>query len=135
MKASIKILHWAPRIICILAILFISIFAADSFAPELTIWQQISGFIIHLIPSFVLLIILIVSWKRELFGGIFFTLIGIVLTPFIYTLNYSRNDSIAMSIGIVSMITLPFIIVGVLFLMSYFTKKKYRKTINEKTEN
>jgi len=63
MKTSIKILHWTPRIICILAILFISMFAIDSFAPDLTIWQQLGGFLIHLIPSFILIAILIIAWK------------------------------------------------------------------------
>ena len=60
MKTFIKILHWLPRIICILAILVVSMFALDSFAPELTFWQQIGGFLMHLIPSFVLLSILII---------------------------------------------------------------------------
>ena len=32
MKSSLRLFHWIPRIICILAILFISLFAADSFA-------------------------------------------------------------------------------------------------------
>jgi hypothetical protein len=30
----------------------------------------------HLLPSFVLLLILIVSWKRELLGGIIFIVLG-----------------------------------------------------------
>lgn len=127
MKPSIKILHWLPRIICILAILFISLFAADSFAPELNFWPQIGVFFIHLIPSFILMGILIISWKRELFGGIFFTAIGLLLSPFIFTMNYKMNHSIGMSLSIIALITLPFVIVGVLFLMSYFIKKKNKK--------
>ncbi len=128
MKTFIKILHWLPRIICILAILFISLFAADSFAPGLSIWQQLAGFIIHLIPSFILLAILIISWKRELLGGILFTAIGIVLTPFIFSMNYKMNHSIGISLLVIATITIPFIVVGVLFLLSYFFKKKNLKT-------
>ena len=66
MKTSIRVFHWLPRIICILAILFVSLFAADAFAPGLTIWQQLGAFFIHLIPSFILLSLLIVAWKWEL---------------------------------------------------------------------
>jgi hypothetical protein len=55
MKVSPKVIYWLPRILCILAILFISVFALDAFDPELSIWQQIVGFLIHLIPSFILI--------------------------------------------------------------------------------
>jgi hypothetical protein len=121
-----KYFHWIPRILCILAILFISIFAADAFSPELTWWQQISDFFLHLVPSFILLLILIISWKRELIGGIIFIVIGIIFTPIIFSMNYHNNHSLAISLSIIAAITMPFIIVGVLFLISYFHKRKNR---------
>lgn len=124
MKTSIEILHWAPRIICILAILFISSFALDSFSPDLTIWQQIVAFLIHLIPSFILLVLLIVAWKREFIGGIIFTLIGLGFSPFIFLHNYKMNQSVWMSLTIVLVITVPFIIAGILFIVSNGKKKK-----------
>lgn len=124
MKTSVRILHWAPRIICILAIMFISMFAADAFTPELTFSQQIGDFFIHLIPSFILLGILIISWKWELIGGVVFTAIGIVLSPFIFKLNYNMNHSVSMSLGIIFLITFPFVVVGILFIISHFAKKK-----------
>lgn len=124
MKTSVKILHWSPRIICILAILFISLFALDSFSPDLTIWQQIGAFLIHLIPSFLLLVLLIVAWKREFIGGIIFTLIGLGFSPFIFVHNYKMNQSVWMSLTIVLVITVPFIIAGILFIVSHSKKKK-----------
>ena len=124
MKTSLKILHWSPRILCIMAILFVSMFALDAFAPGLTIMQQISGFLIHLIPSFVLLACLIVAWKWELIGGIILALIGIGFSPFVYQLNYHRIHNVGASLVILLMITFPFIVVGVLFIMSSIMKKK-----------
>jgi hypothetical protein len=125
MKASIKLLHWLPRIICILAILFVSLFAADAFAPGLTIWQQLGAFIMHLIPSFVLIAFLIVAWKWELIGGIIFASIGLVASPFIFMLNHGRNHfTIGASLGVVLMITFPFIVIGILFIISHYLKKK-----------
>ena len=124
MKTSIKLLHWFPRVICILAILFISMFAADSFTPGLTIWQQLGAFLIHLIPSFILVAVLILAWKWEKIGGIIFILIGLGLSPFIFQHNYNMNHSIGMSLGIILMITFPFVIVGVLFIVSNFMKKR-----------
>ena len=132
MKTSIKVLHWTPRIICILAIIFISLFALDSFSPDLTVWQQIGAFLIHLIPSFILIALLIVAWKWEFIGGIIFTLIGLGFSPFIFKHNYNMNHSVGMSLGIILMVTFPFVVVGILFIMSYFMKKKnLLKTNNE----
>jgi hypothetical protein len=124
MKTSLKLFFWMPRVICILAILFISMFALDAFSPGLTIWQQLGAFLIHLIPSFVLIALLVVAWKWEYIGGIIFTVIGLGLSPFIYNLNYHRNHSIGMSILVILMITFPFIVVGILFIVSHFLKKK-----------
>jgi len=123
MRTKIKVLHWTPRIICILAILFISLFALDSFSADLTIWQQIGAFLIHLIPSFVLLTILLIAWKWELIGGIIFTLIGLGFGPFIFMHNYNMNQSVWWSIQIVMIINLPFVIVGLLFIISHFKKR------------
>ncbi len=124
MKNPIRIIHWAPRIICILAILFISLFAADAFTPERTMWQQLSGFVIHLIPSFVLLALLILAWKKELIGGIIFTLIGSILSPIIFQHNYNMNHSTWISLGIILSISIPFVLVGILFIVSYFLKRE-----------
>ncbi|MCX6326131.1 MAG: hypothetical protein NT144_05700 [Bacteroidia bacterium] len=124
MKTSIRVFHWLPRIICILAILFVSLFAADAFAPGLTIWQQLGGFLIHLIPSFILLAFLIVAWKWERIGGIIFIVIGLVLSPFVFMLNYNRTHSIGVSLGIILMITIPFVVVGIFFIVSHSLKKK-----------
>jgi hypothetical protein len=125
MKTPIKVFHWLPRIICILAILFVSVFALDAFSPGLTIWQQLGGFVIHLIPSFVLLAFLIAAWKWELIGGIILAVIGLVMSPLVFLVNYNRNYfSVGRSLGIVLMITFPFIVVGILFIISHSLKKK-----------
>jgi len=123
-----KILYWLPRTLCIIAILFISLFALDAFAPGLTIWQQIGDFLIHLIPSFILLILLIIAWKWELIGGIIFTVIGIGLSPIVFIHNYNMNHSVWMSLGIISLVTLPFALVGILFIVNHYRKRKRRNS-------
>jgi len=132
MKTSIKIIHWTPRIICILSILLISMFAADAFEEGHTVFQQLLSFFIHLIPSFILIILLALTWKWEFIGGLFFMLIGIVTSPFVFMINHNRNHfSVGTSIGIIAMINLPIIIVGILFITSHYLKKK-EALINQK---
>jgi len=123
MKKSIRIFHWLPRILCIIAILFISLFAADSFRSGLTIWQQLGGFLMHLIPSFILLALLIIAWKWEFIGGIIFIVIGLAFSPYIFIHNYNMNHSVGLSLGIIMLITFPFVVVGILFIISHNKKK------------
>lgn len=124
MRTSIKIFHWLPRIICILAILFISMFALDAFDPQKTIWQQIGHFLMHLVPSFILIILLIIAWKKELTGGIIFTIIGLGFSPLIFMHNYSMNQSIWMSSIAVLLTSIPFAVVGILFILSHRLKQR-----------
>jgi hypothetical protein len=120
-----KILYWAPRILCILAILFISLFAGDAFSPELSFWQQVNALFMHLIPSFVLILFLVIAWKRELIGGILFVAVGIIASPFVFYLNYHYNHfPFWQCILILLMITFPFILVGLLFILSHRRARK-----------
>ncbi len=130
MTVGPRFIYWLPRILCIIAILFISVFALDAFQPELTVWQQIQAFSMHLIPSFVLLLILIIAWKWELAGGIVFLIIGIGLSPLVFMHNYRMNGSIGMSLMIIATITFPFILVGVLFILGHLNKRKKAKVID-----
>jgi hypothetical protein len=129
MKTSLQILHWSPRILCIMAILFVSMFALDAFDPRLTLLQQIGGFLMHLVPSFVLIACLIVAWKWELIGGIILASIGIGFSPFVYQINYHRIHDVGACLLILLMITFPFILVGFLFIMSHFMKKKNHQKV------
>lgn len=125
MKTSIKIIHWAPRILCILSILFISIFAADAFESGHTIWQQLANLFMHLIPTFILTALLFIAWKWEYIGGILFIIIGIATSPFIFMINYNRNHfPISQCIVTILMINFPFVVVGILFIISHYMKKK-----------
>jgi prolipoprotein diacylglyceryltransferase len=129
MKTSIRILHWVPRIIVILAILFVSVFALDSFSSERTFWQNSAAFLLHLIPSFILIAILIVAWKWERTGGIILTIAGLVFSVSVFLLNYNRNHSAVKSFFIVLMVCIPFVIAGILFIISFYRKKKEPQSV------
>jgi hypothetical protein len=111
---------WAARILCILAIAFISLFALDVFSEGAGLGQKIAAFLLHMIPSFVLIIVLIIAWKHELVGGILMTLIGLAASAFVYSLNYSRSHSVSRGLQTAAMIGTPFVIAGLLFMISYF---------------
>ena len=123
METKEMIIHWSPRILGIGAILLVSMFSLDAFEPGLPLSRQLLNFMIHLIPSYVLLILLVIGWKKPYVGGILFVIAGVILSPFVYILNYNRTHSVWISLTIILMITVPFLVVGILFLISHFQNK------------
>jgi len=95
-----KILYWLPRILAILFIIFISLFALDVFSEKN--WPL--ALLMHLIPSFILTILTIIAWKNELAGGIFFILAGFVAILFFHS----------------TIISVPVFFIGSLFLTKRF---------------
>ncbi len=73
MKKLDKFLLWLPRVITILFILFISLFSLDIFDMQLGFWGTLVGLFMHNIPSFILIIVAILSWRRYLLGAVIFT--------------------------------------------------------------
>lgn len=71
-----RLLYWTPRVICILFAAFISLFAADVFSESRGIGQIVLALLMHLIPTFVMVAVLIVTWRREWIGGILFIDLG-----------------------------------------------------------
>jgi hypothetical protein len=124
MKNKITLFHWIPRVLCILAILTISSLALDSFGPGQNFGRQVGAFFMQMIPSFVLVILLVIAWKWEYLGGFIIMVLAILMTPIVFIMNYRHNHSVAMSLGIICVITLPFIITGILFIISHKMKEK-----------
>ena len=118
-----KFLYWAPRISSILLILFLSMFALDIFDMGLGFWGTIVGLFIHLIPSFVLIILLVVAWKYELVGGIAFISAGILYI--ILLLMKPQLDWYMLSWSLT--IAGPAFIVGILWILNWKNKKNLKK--------
>jgi hypothetical protein len=108
-----KIVKWAPRILSILFIIFISLFALDVFA-EFSFWKAILAFVIHLIPSYILILALILAWKRPFLGALSYFLIAIFFTVFFNT----YSDLI-----VFFLISGPPLLLGILYLLSYYSSK------------
>jgi peptidoglycan/LPS O-acetylase OafA/YrhL len=124
MEKKMKFMYWLPRLLGLVAILFISLFALDAFSPEKSTFRQLFDFFMHMIPSLLLLIVLLIAWKKELIGGILFLILGLIATPYIFLHNYRMNQSIGMSLLVIMTITFPFIITGIIFIINYRRKKK-----------
>jgi hypothetical protein len=118
-----KFTYWTPRILSILFICFLAMFSLDVFSPGLGFWQIALGLLMHNIPTLFLLAVLIVSWKHEIVGGIVFILAGFLYIA-ILMINAFRNSFQWYMISWSAMIAGPAFLIGILFLVNWFKKKK-----------
>jgi hypothetical protein len=103
-------LWWIPRIFCILFALFLSVFSLDVFGQGTGFWRTAMAFLIHNIPTIVIVLVLIFSWRRSWLGAICFTLTGIAF----YFLMPGKSTSL--------LIILPIIGVGILFFLNWMLR-------------
>ena len=112
-----KFVYWAPRILSILFIMFLTVFSFDVFTPGAAAGEIALAFFVHNIPSLVLLAVLIISWKFEIVGGITYLLAGIVYIVF----NRKSGDW-----SVVLIIAGPALIISVLYFVNWSKKKKIK---------
>ncbi|TFG23897.1 MAG: hypothetical protein EU533_02670 [Promethearchaeota archaeon] len=117
-----KLLYWTPRILAILFICFITLFSLDIFDMNLDFWGTVVGLLIHNIPTFILLFLLIISWRYELVGAILFILFGIVFAILILINAILSGFSLILLLSSVGGIGGPILLIGILFLISWRKK-------------
>lgn len=105
-----KIVHWAPRVASILIILFISLFSFDVFEMEGSLLELLGGFLIHNIPAFILILILIFAWKRPAVGFVAYLVAAVA---FVIRFGRSFID------GNLFIFVLPFLLISSLFLADW----------------
>ncbi|MFA5887309.1 MAG: hypothetical protein WC852_01185 [Candidatus Nanoarchaeia archaeon] len=122
MKKKInKALFWAPRIALIVFALFLAIFSLDVFDSASGFSQILIGLLMHNIPSFVLIALLLISWKHELRGGIIFMTIGIACIIWAITTLLMFPTKAINPISIIGSIV--FLTIGALFLANHYKNK------------
>lgn len=115
-----KLIYWTPRILSILFIIFLALMSLDVITPGLSIGKILLGLLMHNIPAIILLIVVIVSWKYEIVGGIAFLLSGFLYIIFSAKAGIPWYLVLAWSLQISG---ISFIIGG-MFLYNWIKKKQ-----------
>ena len=100
-------LYWTSRIIGIFMAAFITLFAFDSLS--------VLEFIIHLVPTIVLVGVLLVAWRWPLIGGPVYFAISIL---------YLIMTRLQLELLTYVIMLVPILLAGVLFLREGITTKK-----------
>jgi len=103
-----SMLYWTPRIAGLLITLFVGIFALDVFGEGYSFWDLIVGLFMHLIPSFVLALILVLAWRWEWIGFVAY----MAAAAFFMVLAFR---DLIQGLGILLIFICPIVVIALLF--------------------
>lgn len=109
-KPMRRVVFWLPRVLCVVFAAFISLFAFDVFGAGYGFWETVAAFLIHLIPTYAILIALAVAWRWEWVGAVLFAIFG----AFYLIMAWGKVHWSAFLL-----ISGPSFLVGALFLVSW----------------
>jgi hypothetical protein len=111
------ILFWAPRVLCILFAAFLSIFALDVFGEGHGVGGTMLALLMHLVPTFIIVIALIIAWRWEWVGSALFIGLGL------FYIVWSWGE-----FPWVTYLTIsgPLFLVGALFLVNWVRRAQLR---------
>ena len=70
------VLRWTPRVGVLIFATFMSVFALDVFGQGTSLWDTTIALMMHLIPTALLLVVLLVAWRWPWVGGVAFLLVA-----------------------------------------------------------
>jgi len=109
---------WIPRSIMVITAVFMMLFSLDIFEEKAGILKTILGLFMHNIPSLIMLLALIFTWKRPFWGGMFFVVLAVAFSIWIsicFT-KFLVTDLLAFA--------LPMLISGAFFFFVHFKSKQ-----------
>jgi hypothetical protein len=110
-------LYWTPRILCILFAVFLSVFSLDVFNEGYGFWQTIGALLLHLIPTFIVVIGLVIAWRWEWVGAVLFIALAVFYLVWAWG-RFPLVTAFAFS-GLLALI-------GVLFLFNWIYRAQLR---------
>ena len=115
-----RFVYWAPRILSIAFVLFLMVFSLDVFEPGLSAQEIAIGLFMHNIPALILAAVVVISWKREIVGGIVFILAGVAYIALTATAG-RLGDGGWVAIPVIAG---PAFLIGILYILNWVKKER-----------
>ena len=111
------IFFWTPRVLTLLFAVFLSLFALDVFDEGLGFWRTLLALFMHLIPTWIVLVALAISWRWGLVGTLIYSALGAFYLIFFWgRFHWSAYV----------LISGPAFLIGVLFLIDWLNQARLR---------
>jgi hypothetical protein len=121
---SKRTLFWTPRVLSIIFIAFLSLFALDVFNGHAGLWRTLLALTMHLIPSFVLIAALVLAWRWEWIGAVLYGAAGLLYVTWVV----SMSRPVPPTVRLVWILTIggPAFIIAALFLANWLKHDQLR---------
>ena len=118
MNRSVKrVLFWSPRVLGILFAMLLSLFSFDVFEEGYGLWRTIGALLLHLVPTFMVVVVLVVAWRWEWVGAVLFIALAVFYTAWFWgRFHWSAYVVISGSL----------FVMGVLFLFNWLYRAELR---------
>ena len=113
-----RVIFWTPRILGILFAVFLSLFATDVFSEGYGFSEAILALLIHLVPTYLVVIALVISWRWEWIGALIYIALGL------FYIIWSWGDFLFVTYLVISG---PPFLVAALFLVNWHYREELRK--------
>lgn len=117
-EAGRRALFWAPRVLSIAYILFLSMFALDVFTETHGFWRILGAVIIHLLPSLILVAGLILAWRWEWIGAALYGAAGAVYISWVLHRSLSSGTKLTW----ILLIAMPAFFVATLYMANWLRR-------------
>jgi hypothetical protein len=124
-KPGQDLLYWAPRVLCITFAVVMSVFALDVFEEGQSFWRTGLDWLMHLIPNFLILLVLAVSWRREWIGGYLFIVLAGLYVVWAWNKPFGSWSTFLLMAG-------PLVLTGALFLLNWYYRGALRGSSTER---
>lgn len=101
---------WTPRLLGVVFAALVGLFALDVFSEPSTVGQTLVAFVVHLLPSAIVLIMVLIAWRWQTAGGLLFLAAG---AGYAVTVVAGQHP-----LSWIAAISGPLVLIGVLFLLS-----------------
>jgi len=119
---SRRALFWAPRALSIAFIVFLSLFALDVFGQGYGFWKTLLALTRHLIPSFVLIVALVLAWRWEWIGAALYAGAGALYITWVMRHRIPPTTKLVW----ILMIAGPAFVIAALFLVNWLKRAALR---------
>ncbi|MCB0790336.1 MAG: hypothetical protein H6595_13760 [Flavobacteriales bacterium] len=98
MSRTVRLIRWRPRVFALSVAGFLALFALDAFEGDATAGEKLFAFFLHLAPTWILLLVAALAWRRERLGAVAFALLTLVYAVW----AWPRMDWIAVIGGLLA---------------------------------
>lgn len=115
-----RLLYGTPRSAGVVIALFVAMFALDAFDMPGSLLVKLGAFLLHALPSLIVLALLAVAWRWEWVGALVFGLAASLI------FGLSVQSSVLMGLGNLLLFVLPMAAIALLFWLNWRWRAEIR---------